>query len=204
MRDAIKLSGLPAVFINSSVRGEPVDYIIQDNFSGGSIAADYLLGRGHTRVAWFGQVGESHHSLERFAGAGSTLTNRGHRFDSELIVNPDTRNLREAAHEMLANSKRPTGVLALWTDFARTCAEVAVERGLRLGEDIEIVAWNYETAYQKDPSNGFPGGHIPPTIVWNPYSMARIAISRLLWHLKEPDLDPLKIMIPTKLMLPEN
>jgi DNA-binding LacI/PurR family transcriptional regulator len=199
----VQLAGLPTVVIDCPQRAYPLDYVMQDNFAGARNAASYLLSRGHTRIAWFGPVRESDHSLERFAGAESALFRQGRHFSRPDIIDIcGPKELEAQALRLLQAPDRPRAILALWQGAALAIGQACRRLHLKVGRDIDLVAWSTDAGYRDVLSRVF-APEPPPTMVWNLGEMAGFTIARLLWHLREPHLDPITISIPTRLVLPE-
>lgn len=196
---AIHRSGLPCLSMDRVILDAPIDCIMQDNYGGCAQAADYLLEKGHRKIAWFGQVGGTEHSRERFTGAESAFLKRGLELPREYVVEAGPEPER-AARELLLRADRPTAVMSMWTGMALTVARAARELGLTIGEDLDLVAWATEKGYRNLMEREFGRGKAPPTVVWSTEEMARIAVTRLLWHVRDPKLKPLRISVPARLI----
>jgi DNA-binding LacI/PurR family transcriptional regulator len=196
---AVHQAGLPCVAIDCADRDLPVDSIMQDNFGGARQAAEYLLERKHREVAWFGPVTASNHSLERFAGARTALTARGLDFASKRVLSEGALD-ETAARKMLERRDRPTAVLAMWVGQTLAVGRAARSLGLELGKDLDLVGWCTEDKYAAVVEREFGPGQAPPVVVWSSREMADIALARLVWHVREPGLKPLRISVPTRLV----
>jgi DNA-binding LacI/PurR family transcriptional regulator len=192
--------GLACVALDSAEQSLAIDYVLQDNFGGALQAGEHLLGRGHRRIAWFGPMRESRHSLERFAGAGAAFTRAGLDFPRELVFAPE-KDAADAARRMLSRADRPTAVLALWEGLALAVARAARDLGLVLGKDLDLVGWATEQSYRGRVEREFREGPAPAWVLWDSGEMARIAVARLAWHHRDPGLKPLRISVPTRLAL---
>jgi GntR family transcriptional regulator, arabinose operon transcriptional repressor len=195
---AIARTGLPCVAIDFPNHSLPIDTIMQDNFGGGRLAAEYLLARGHQQIAWFGPIAESDHALERFAGARTAFTARGLDFPRKWVF---SKAWDEAAvRKVLSRPDRPRAVLSMWVGMTLTVGKVARELGLKLGRDLEMVGWSTEARYRTDMAREFGDGKVPPIVVWSTDELAHVAMSRLLWHQREPNLKPLRVSVPMRLV----
>jgi DNA-binding LacI/PurR family transcriptional regulator len=196
---AVHDTGLPCVAIDCADRDLPVDSIMQDNFGGARLAAERLLERGHRQIAWFGPVADSNHSLERFAGARTAFTARGLDIPAGQLYAQGPWD-EAAARRMLERRDRPTAVLAMWVGQTLAVGRAARSLGLDLGKDLDLIGWCTETKYAAVIEREFGPGQAPPVVVWNSREMADIALARLLWHLRQPNLKPLRISVPTRLV----
>lgn len=197
---ALVEAGVPCAAVDCPAGDLPLDYIAQDNYGGARLAAEHLIAKGHRDIAWFGAVAVSEHSLSRFAGAQSAFWRNGLKLRKKRIVNV-TANLDEEARKLLS-SDRPDAVLALWLGYGLAIAHAAAELGLVIGKDLDLVTWTHEENYRSRLQREFGEDGTPPTIVWSTDEMAAITVERLLWHLREPGLKPLRISVPTRLICP--
>jgi DNA-binding LacI/PurR family transcriptional regulator len=195
-------SGLPCVSVDNLCSCVPIDSILQDNHGGGMQAAQFLIERGHTRIAWLGDIKESLHSLERYSGATCAFIRAGRQMPTEYTLShPDYWN-QQAIREMLTRHDRPTAILSLWSDLTISTCRIARDLGLVPGRDLDIIGWSTEEGYRAHIQQQLgTASSPPPTIVWSTAEMARTAITRLLWHIREPGLKPLRVSIPTRLVL---
>jgi len=196
--EAIARTGRPCVAIDFPDHTLPIDTIMQDNFGGGRLAAEHLLAAGHERIAWFGAVSTGSHALERFSGARAAFTARGLDIPQKYVFAeaPDEKTARE----MLSRPDRPTAVLAMWVGQTLAVGRAARSLGLELGRDLDMVGWCTEENYSASIEREFGPGKAPPVVVWSTEEMAKIALARLLWHLREPNLKPLRVSVPMRLV----
>ncbi|HOX07618.1 MAG TPA: substrate-binding domain-containing protein, partial [Planctomycetota bacterium] len=197
--DALLASGLPAVLVNSWREDVAMDTVMQDGQQGGLQAAAYLASRGHRRVAWFGPMAQTGHSLDRFGGALSGLRRAGLAAPEEHITTDDEGVIAEQARRLLSGRDRPSGILALWQANALALARAAAELGLVLGKDFEMVGWCREEEYAESYAPRFRPGEVPPTVVWSAAAMAAAALDRISLRRSDPARAALRIKIPTRL-----
>ncbi|MCW8129505.1 MAG: GntR family transcriptional regulator [Planctomycetota bacterium] len=198
LHQALADAELPCILVDCAGRHGPLDSIKQDNYGGALMAAEHLLDKGHTRMAWFGPVRASAHSLERFAGATAALTARGLAFEPGLV--PDLR--RDAlieAKALLSSSQRPTAVLAMWSGHAQALARAAMELGLKINRDLDVVGWADNHQYASQFSLLFAATGPFPVITWSIDDLARVAIERLAIRQKDPKSLPLMLTLPCHL-----
>jgi len=201
MQRLLMESGLPCVAVDEVTTGLPMDCVLQDNHGGARLAAEHLLGKGHRRLAWFGAVAESNHSLERFTGAQAAFLKHGVRLEPELIVD---KGLGAAeARELLSRPDRPTAVLAMWRRQAVAVLQAARALNLVLGRDLDLVGWCTEYEYRELLGGEFAGAPAPAMVVWDHRQMARIAIERLELRRQNPGLAAVRITVPARLAVAE-
>jgi LacI family transcriptional regulator len=111
----------PAVWINTREVGR--DTVRPDDFQGARLATEFLLRRGHRRVAFFNPVhpetlirgGDVHyHVMDRFAGYEAAMTQAG--LSPELIARPERSGPGDGPQvvdlSFLQSSDAPTAALA--------------------------------------------------------------------------------------------
>jgi LacI family transcriptional regulator len=188
--------GLPCVAVDWWEEDLGLDAVLQDDFQGGVLAARHLVRRGHTRIAWLGHTTGSHHSMARLGGANMELMREGQALAPDLCIPCDRYDVREKAKELLSRRKRPTAVLALWRRIAVGLLEAARELGLRPGEDFEMVGWSREAEYRRDYVPAFGDEPAQPAVVWSAAQMAEIALERLAARRTDPDMPPVRMLVP--------
>lgn len=193
-------AGLAVVMIDSWHPDAGVDAVVKDGFEGGFAAARYLVGRGRKRIAWFGPATLTVDGRSRFGGAASGLLEDGLALAPEMIVDVPEGDSQEAARQLLSGRKRPDAVLALSPGKCREIARAAKERGLKVGEDIEVVGWCAEE-FKAEFLAGLPGGGVPPLVEWSMKTMADTAVERLAERREQPALPAMRINIETRLVV---
>jgi len=189
--------GLPAVMIDAWMEDLTVDAVLQDNYRGGFLAAQHLLQRGHRELCWFGNLSESAHARERFAGASAALIDAGARMSR--VVATDRQGMDAAAHALLERADRPRAVLALWRDIALSLARAAQAHGLVLGTDLDLVGWSIEELYEPAYVAHLPQGFAAPAICWSAMTMAETALQRLVDLRQRPGTACLRQLVPVRL-----
>jgi DNA-binding LacI/PurR family transcriptional regulator len=197
-----KQLGLPAVMMDSWDASMRLDAVVQDGFQGSLQAVRFLIERGHTRIGWLGPELSTCQNLERYAGAQAGMAAAGLRVHNDLCVHAPWKGMEAAARRLLGRKDRPTAVLGLWHDAIRRLVQVADERKLRQGRDIEFVGWSLAEDYENTYCSFFPAGHVPPTMVWELAELARMTINRLFERRQEPGLAPALLKVPARLRLP--
>ncbi len=197
-----KGSGLPVVQVNTWTEDSAVDTVNHDGQQGGLLAARYLAGRGHRRIAWFGLLNYTGHSIDRYGGALIGLRRAGLDFAPELTIDvTDRTSVLEKARALLSRPDRPEAIIAPWHDRAAALARAADELGLVVGEDFEMVGWAPEELYERIYASAFKEGEVPPAIVWSAAELAESAVERLAARRAHPELPAQRIKVPVRLRL---
>ncbi len=188
------LQGLPCVQIMGTIEAEGIgDHVSYANHRIGRIAAEYLLGRGHRRMAIILQTSKYPAFAERLAVFKTTVQDNG-GFCSELadenILIEDEDVLRGSPGAMQAlfddllsapPESRPTGVFLTADILAPVFFNEMQRRGLTPGKDLDIVSCNNERPLL---------AHLhprPATIDIHAERVGRKAVEQLLWRIEHPD-----------------
>jgi GntR family transcriptional regulator of arabinose operon len=189
--------GVPAVVFGtdfSSTRQLPS--VDADQFEIGRLAAEYLLERGHKRIAllmremWF--PGDQ----RMYEGVGRALDDAGLGHDSLLLRNlsVDAEVLSADLKRLCTATDRPTGCVCRMPFFAETLAKVAESSGLAVPDNMEVIS---------DGLNRQTAAHLGMTSVCMKVSVEeQVAIGgRMLAQLfagQQPD--PLHVVLPVELI----
>jgi len=142
---------------------------------------EHLVSLGHRRIAHV--VGHPAHGASgwRLSGYRQGLEKAGLRFDPELVV-PGEFSFESgvlAAERLFRLRKRPTAVFAANDDMAAGVIRVALERNLRVPEDVSVCGFD-DTPMSRQI---FP----PLTTVHQPaHEMGRLATLELLASIQTP------------------
>jgi LacI family transcriptional regulator len=118
--------------------------IMVDNISGASLAVQHLIDQGHSRIGFIGWADNSTTATDRLSGYKSALAQNSCPFDPDLIregtLTPASGYVE--ARNLLSLKKRPTAIFAGNDQMAFGVIYGAVERGLRVPEDLAVVGFD--------------------------------------------------------------
>jgi len=200
---AAREAGLAAVMVDAWEESAALDCVMQDGFMGGMLAARHLIAQGCRRIAWFGPIGESAHSRDRFGGAVTEIVSAGLELPPEMRVREAFPARVEAARSLMGRPTPPEAIVALWSDFAVQIKLAADARGMVLGRDYRLVGWSPEETYEARYRPAFGAGPVPPAAVWSVDAMAEAAVARLAERRENPKLTPLRVKVPMRLRFAE-
>jgi len=193
------------VWVMGSVRRFGGDHVQPDHFNLGQLAGQYVLGRGHRHCAYLGApVSPDYHVSFRGAAFQLCIASAGGSVemlvDSGLVVS-DRRS--HAANEpviarlldrMLAVRPRVTALMLQADILAPVVYSLLRERGIRPGQDVEILTCNNEPAYLS---------HLAPRPVvldLRAESIGKRAVEQIHWRMKHPDEPAMRIMVEPGLL----
>jgi len=137
-------SGTPLVLIGETP-GLQTHVVDLDNRAGSKAATDYLLARGHRRLACLAGIPTSTSSKERALGFVESLLDHGIHFDYSMVVWTDATSAGGylKAVETLRNTEdRPTALVCFNDVVAIGAYRAAYELGLHIPDDISIVGFD--------------------------------------------------------------
>jgi DNA-binding LacI/PurR family transcriptional regulator len=132
----------PIVVIDGIV--DSVHSITIDNFDGGLVATNHLIGLGHREIAMITGPLDSWECAERMRGYREALSLSGIQVTDEFIFqgNYDLESGQAGAEYFLTFEHLPTAVFAANDWMAIGAIEVFKEKGLRVPEDIAVVGFD--------------------------------------------------------------
>ncbi len=176
------LLGHPAPFCNQFVCVEA------DDLLGSYAVTRHLLKLGHKRVAFLAGPPATPWAEQRFEGYRRALRESGLDVDDKLVFQAGRtpEEGAKAAAQMLAESAPATAVLAVNDLVALGCAQVFLQHGLRIPEDLSLAGFGnvaFGDYFQ-----------VPLTTVRQPkyrLGSAAVAAMQQLLRGQRPDLKPL-------------
>jgi len=151
----LKQLDIPVVLVTKEPPNSDKDYVGMDNVLGGQIATEYLIKKGHRRIAFLGGPVESSARLDRKQGYKNALKLAGIDCD-ESIVLPSHATRQggiEIAREILKQPNPPTAIFC-YNDIVAFGVMLGLkEAGLEPGRDIAVVGYdNVEEAAVTHPA----------------------------------------------------
>lgn len=170
-------SGIKTVFISRAINHTNGTSIIIDNILGAKQAVEYLIQRGHQRIAFIGGQEDISTNRERLQGYTQALNNNGLALDESLIK---TGSFKRDSGYFIMNQilksddcNRPTAVFAANDLLALGVIQAVKENGLSIPEDVAVVGFD-DIEFASLPE-------IQLTTVSQPkYDMGKLAFSTLM------------------------
>lgn len=118
-----------------------VDYV-----AGAYLSTQYLLRRGHKRIAMLKAFQGYQPGIDRRRGYGHALEEAGIPVDEDLIRNVTfgSRNLAGVVQDLLTDPSVTALIESSATEDGASIREGMQRAGRRPGRDIEVVSWTYE------------------------------------------------------------
>jgi DNA-binding LacI/PurR family transcriptional regulator len=141
--DRFQAAGVPVVLVDCE--HPQLAGVSIDDFEGGRLAAEHLVGLGHTRIAY---VGDDEHgafgftsSARRRIGAERVLSAAGLRLTVRRSSH-GREHARSLAASLLASQERPTAIFAGSDSQALGVLEAAETAGVAVPEELSVVGFD--------------------------------------------------------------
>lgn len=133
--------GLPIVFLDRPPSGLTCDAVLSDNFEGAARAVAHLVGHGHRRIAFLGDVPATLYTRrERYRGYRHALEEAGIDIDAGLVDHGHHEGDAAAATTRLLEHARPPTAIFAANNLACMGAIIALTRARR--RDVALVGFD--------------------------------------------------------------
>jgi DNA-binding LacI/PurR family transcriptional regulator len=145
-------NGIPYVQVNSDP-GTQASAVLTDQYSGGKLATQYLVGLGHTAIAEISGPHEWHSSAARHKAWVDTLTANGLTPRLSVEGNWTSASGYEAMQQLLKSGMKFTAVFVANDQMALGAMAALNDHGLQVPDDISVVGFDDipEAAYFSPP-----------------------------------------------------
>lgn len=148
---ALKSSGFPCVLIDQRLADLDIPSVMADNHAGGELAGRALIGQGHKRIAFIGDL-EADTVQRRLAGLRDAAGDAGLPFSRALVrdVAPDDRfaswtaQTERHVQELFTapSAERPTAIFASCDAIARDVYAALGRLGLMVPRDVSVIGFD--------------------------------------------------------------
>ncbi|WP_437929473.1 substrate-binding domain-containing protein [Sorangium sp. So ce291] len=136
--------GRPVVTLSTHARDGRCPYVVPDNHGGALAAARHLIGHGHRRILFAGNM--THEDVrQRFQAYRDALDEHGIPFDPGLVFelpNNERASGRLAAQRVFELGQSCTAMFMATDQGALGALDALTEAGLRVPEDIALVGFD--------------------------------------------------------------
>ncbi|MDQ3655521.1 MAG: LacI family transcriptional regulator [Chloroflexota bacterium] len=191
----IRQAGVPCVVIDRDLGDEPVDQLLVDNHEGGYQAGRYLLEHGHRAMACVVGPSDLTPSAGRIAGFRRALDDAGVDLPADALVRGNGRHDggARAVGELVDRKVDFTAIFAFNDEMAIGVIGALQRTGRRVPQDVSVVGFDnipYAAAV-------FPA---VTTIAQPIAEMGRMGIQLLLDRIRDPDREPRRVLLSTRLL----
>jgi len=140
--ERIKATGAPVLSVGQNLTHLGIPSIVYDERDATARSVQYLLEKGHRRIAYVGRLKGSAVGAERFEGYKAAMTSAG-AFDPELVWDRTYRYAagRDAVAQALAKDIKFTAVQAGSDEIAAGAMAALHDHGVRVPDDVALVGF---------------------------------------------------------------
>lgn len=169
-------------------------YIDNDNFLAGQEATEYLIRRGHRRIAYLGSDNAYFFTADRRRGYQAALALADIPLLEDYCVEMPTLGSDDAAvHALLSRADRPTAIVVSDDLLGMTLGRACLAHGLSIPKDISIISFN-NSLFAKLTSPRLT------SVDLNSFQLGIEAASQLISHVERPELMATKSIIPHRIV----
>ncbi|MEB2774691.1 LacI family DNA-binding transcriptional regulator [Algoriphagus sp. D3-2-R+10] len=139
-------NNIPLILFDRSINDLGVSQVVIDDFLGASMATEHLIKQGCKRIAHFTSVQSISIYNDRLRGYRESLRVAGIEYDEKLVKhsNLQLEDGIRCMKELLTTGEKPDAVFSSSALGAIGAMQVLKESGLRVPEDVAIVAFSNE------------------------------------------------------------
>ncbi|HEY0258472.1 MAG TPA: LacI family DNA-binding transcriptional regulator [Lacisediminihabitans sp.] len=198
----LRARGTPAVLVDRTSGDRSFSSVSVDDFAGGRLATEHLLGRGHRRIAFVGGPFGIRQVIDRHAGAQAAVDDcPGAALEVIVLTALSVIAGRQAGHEiaMREASDRPEAIFAANDLVAMGVLQALMMQGVgvRVPEDIALIGY--------DDIDFASAAVVPLSSIRQPSALiGKTAVEILLEEAVDPTLDARHIVFQPELVVRES
>lgn len=174
-QQALMTTGLPMVQIDEYTAGSSLDSVISDGYYGMYAITDYILRRGHRRLAYVGSVGATSSITDRYFGYCRAMQEWGLPVRQDWVL-PDRKG--GEVFDVPIPEDLPSAFACSSDWVAQRLIQQLNQRGVRVPEDVSVVGFD-----------GFAPSPLSPeltTYAVDMEGMAAAGVAQLMERLADP------------------
>ena len=185
--------GTQVVFADRPAPTVAADTVISDNFGGARRAVNHLMGCGHTRIGFLGDLRKIYTAAERYRGYIEALTAGGIEVDENLIRRDvhSQQSAEQATRDLLGSHPAPTAIFT-----AQNLLTIGARTALRSMGAERIIA---HVGFDDIPLAELVDPGIT-VIAQDPPALGELAAQMLLHRRRDPSGAPETVEVPIRLI----
>jgi DNA-binding LacI/PurR family transcriptional regulator len=191
-------AGVPVVLFNrvpdmSAPAHRTASTVTSDNYSGGRLAGELLVARGHKRIAFLAGLENSSTSIERERGFNDVLREAGVHPFARAVGHYQFQGAQKATRALFKGARQPDGIFVANDHMAIAALDVLrIELKLRVPHDVSVVGFD-------DVPQAAWGAYSLTTVVQSVERMVDATVGLLLQQIQE-GASPRNVVIPCQLV----
>jgi LacI family transcriptional regulator len=151
----IAQKNIPCVIIGDRPAGNVISYVDTDNFDGMHHLTEYLIGKGHRRIAFIKGINNDRNACDRFEGFMYAMKENGLSIQEHWILNGDftPEAGQQALKKIISSGKLPTALICANDLMALGALIEARNAGMKVPDNLSLVGFDGIgiTAYTDPP-----------------------------------------------------
>ena len=136
----VRASGIPVVYLDFYDSRMEVPSVISDNVYGSYMITNYLISKGHRKMAFVGSIEATPSILDRYLGYYRALLSNNIALREDYIL-PD-RNEEGYNIEIELPEDMPTAFVCNCDEVANQLIEQLMKKGIRVPDDVSVVGFD--------------------------------------------------------------
>jgi LacI family transcriptional regulator len=194
--EEIQDANIPTILVDRIFENSFFDTVSVDNYKGSCLATEYLIGEGHTHIAFIQGLPGAITNEQRLKGFKDTLQSHGIEVSSKYIIGDDFRSLNGylQTKTLLKYNNPPTAIFAAGDLIALGCIQAINEENLKIPRDISLITF--------DDPRYFAHLSPPITAIRQPVTeMGIIAVKLLLERINNGHMEHKDIQLNPQLVI---
>jgi len=186
---------IPFVMVNSYYGRAPINYVGVDDEIIGRMAGEYLIKKGHKRIAFMGGTKLSSHSAVLVGGLRDVLSENGISLPPNLIAfsNYDKDQITRHTRSWLKGRARPSAIFCADDQLVPDVYAVLRAEGLSIPGDVAVLGRG-DLAFTSHLEPKLSSLSVPT------FHMGKKAAELLIDSLENPGTPPTRILMPSQLI----
>lgn len=140
----IQKQDVPIVLVGRKPPEIHCDYVGVDNITGGRIAIEHLLSKGHQKIAFLGGFSDLSSRQERLIGCNQAFEQAGLHFDPSLSIEspPTHQGGVQALEQLLKQSHQATAIFCYNDMIAIGVMQKMKDLGMTPGKELDIIGFD--------------------------------------------------------------
>lgn len=192
-------SGFPFVLVNCNLKNDSYNYVDTENIKGTETAIEYLISKGHKKIAFVAGSEKETNASDRFVGYKNALKKHNIEFRKDYVINGqfEQRVAFEKSKALLELEDRPTAVFCSDDYMAFGVIDQIKSSGLSVPKDIAIIGFdNIEVSKFTKPSL--------TTIAQPMYKIGKSSVDVLMGLISKKYSPPVRKTLDTELIIRES
>ena len=192
-------SGFPFVVVNYRKNNKNINYVDSENINGAEKAVDFLISKGHRKIAFvMGSVNETN-ANDRISGYKKALNKNKIKFNENYVIYGDFNKEKafSESKKLLKLKTRPTAIFCSDDYMAIGVIEQIKEQGLSIPKDIAVIGFDdIELCKYTIPTL--------TTVAQPLYEIGKSSAKVLLEIISKETKPPVRKMLKTELIIRES